>query len=47
MRQELNEQLAKEKLKLSLNDLVIKAAAKACKKVPECNSHWMDTYIRK
>lgn len=47
VRKELNEQLAKDNLKLSVNDLVIKAAALACKRVPEANSAWMDTFIRK
>lgn len=46
IRRTLNEQLAKDNMKISLNDLVIKAAALACKKVPEANSHWMDTHIR-
>ncbi|GMH14221.1 hypothetical protein Nepgr_016062 [Nepenthes gracilis] len=30
---------------LSVNDLVIKAAALALRKVPQCNSSWMDDYI--
>lgn len=47
VRQTLNEQLAKDNIKISVTDLVIKAAALACKKVPEANSSWMDTYIRK
>lgn len=47
VRKDLNEQLAKDNIKISINDLVIKAAALACKKVPEANSSWMDTYIRK
>jgi len=47
VRQDLNEQLAKDNMKISLNDLVIKAAALACKRVPEANSAWMDTFIRK
>lgn len=47
MRKDLNEQLAKDNVKISVNDLVIKAAALACKKVPEANSAWMDTFIRK
>ncbi len=47
VRKDLNETLASDGLKVSLNDLVIKAAALACKKVPECNSAWMDTFIRK
>ncbi|KAK3131390.1 hypothetical protein QOZ80_6AG0505770 [Eleusine coracana subsp. coracana] len=32
--------------KISINDLVIKAAALALRKVPECNSSWMDDFIR-
>lgn len=47
VRKDLNEQLAKDNMKVSLNDLVIKAAALACKRVPEANSAWMDTFIRK
>jgi pyruvate dehydrogenase E2 component (dihydrolipoamide acetyltransferase) len=47
VRQDLNEQLAKDNMKISLNDLVIKATALACKRVPEANSAWMDTFIRK
>jgi pyruvate dehydrogenase E2 component (dihydrolipoamide acetyltransferase) len=47
VRKDLNEQLAKDNMKISINDLVIKAAALACKKVPEANSAWMDTFIRK
>jgi len=47
VRKDLNEQLAKDNIKISINDLVIKAAAMASRKVPECNSAWMDTFIRK
>jgi len=47
VRKDLNEQLAKDNVKISVNDLVIKAAALACKKVPEANSAWMDSFIRK
>lgn len=47
VRKDLNEQLAKDNIKISINDFVIKAAALACKKVPEANSAWMDTFIRK
>ncbi|KAF7087748.1 hypothetical protein CFC21_090913 [Triticum aestivum] len=32
--------------KISINDLVIKAAALALRKVPECNSSWMNDFIR-
>ena len=53
IRKDLNEQFAKTgeadagQLKLSINDFVIKAASLACRKVPEANSAWMDTFIRK
>lgn len=46
MRQQLNEMLSKEKLKVSLNDFIIKASALACQRVPEVNSSWQDTFIR-
>uniref|UniRef100_A0A0D9WXZ6 Acetyltransferase component of pyruvate dehydrogenase complex n=1 Tax=Leersia perrieri TaxID=77586 RepID=A0A0D9WXZ6_9ORYZ len=32
--------------KISINDLVIKAAALALRKVPQCNSSWMNNFIR-
>ncbi|XP_037445986.1 dihydrolipoyllysine-residue acetyltransferase component 3 of pyruvate dehydrogenase complex, mitochondrial-like [Triticum dicoccoides] len=32
--------------KISINNLVIKAAALALRKVPECNSSWMNDFIR-
>jgi pyruvate dehydrogenase E2 component (dihydrolipoamide acetyltransferase) len=38
--------LSKEKIKLSLNDFIIKASSLACMKVPEANSAWMETFIR-
>lgn len=46
LRKQFNTLLEKDKIKLSINDFVIKAAALACKKVPEANSSWMDTVIR-
>ena len=46
IRSELNEMLSKEKLKISVNDFIIKAAAAACIKVPEANSSWQETFIR-
>jgi len=46
LRKELNEMLEKEKVKLSVNDFIIKASAMACKKVPQANSAWMETFIR-
>lgn len=46
LRQQFNKELEKEKVKLSVNDFVIKAAAMACMRVPEANSAWMDSIIR-
>jgi pyruvate dehydrogenase E2 component (dihydrolipoamide acetyltransferase) len=46
LRQQFNTQLEKEKVKLSVNDFIIKAAAMACMKVPEANSSWLDSVIR-
>ena len=34
-------------VKLSVNDFIVKAAALACRKVPEANSSWMDNAIRR
>ena len=46
LRQEFNSLLGKDGGKLSVNDFIIKAAALACRKVPEVNSSWQDTFIR-
>lgn len=46
MRQQFNKLLEKEKIKLSVNDLIIKGIAMACKKVPEGNSAWLGDKIR-
>merc|ERR1712083_442407 len=46
LRKEINATYEKEGVKLSVNDFVIKAVALACKRVPECNSAWMETFIR-
>ncbi|CAH1376956.1 hypothetical protein MTP99_018378 [Tenebrio molitor] len=46
LRSRFNKQLEKEKVKLSVNDFIVKAVALACKKVPEANSAWMDSVIR-
>lgn len=45
-RQTSNDLLAKEGAKLSVNDFIVKAAALACKKVPQVNSSWHETFIR-
>lgn len=46
LRAKFNEMLEKEKIKLSLNDFIIKAAAVAQRKIPEANSSWMGSVIR-
>ncbi|XP_076058310.1 dihydrolipoamide S-acetyltransferase muc isoform X1 [Oratosquilla oratoria] len=46
LRREFNALLEKEGIKLSVNDFIVKASALASKKVPECNSSWLDTVIR-
>lgn len=45
LRKQFNEE-GKGEYKLSLNDFVIKASAAALRQVKECNSAWMDTFIR-
>ncbi|KAM3171771.1 hypothetical protein ACTXT7_015938 [Hymenolepis weldensis] len=53
MREEMNATLAKQAapgtkpLKISINDIVIKAMALANKAVPDCNSSWMGNSIRR
>eukprot|EP00829_Urostomides_striatus_P003956 TRINITY_DN142_c0_g4_i1.p1 TRINITY_DN142_c0_g4~~TRINITY_DN142_c0_g4_i1.p1 ORF type:complete len:503 (+),score=190.96 TRINITY_DN142_c0_g4_i1:125-1633(+) len=45
---ELREKLNKaSKSKISINDLLVKAAALACRKVPDANAAWMGTFIRR
>lgn len=46
LRKEINAVYEKEGVKLSVNDFIIKATALASKRVPQCNSAWMDTFIR-
>lgn len=46
IRKEFNADLAKDGVKISVNDFIIKASALACMKVPEANSSWRDTFIR-
>lgn len=46
MRAEFNKMMEKEKVKVSVNDIIIKAIAMACKKVPEGNSSWLGDVIR-
>jgi len=46
LRSDINSTYEKEGIKLSVNDFIIKATALASKRVPQCNSAWMDTFIR-
>jgi len=46
LRERVNKMLAQSNVKLSVNDFIVKAAALACKKVPQVNSIWQDTCIR-
>ncbi|XP_071581314.1 dihydrolipoyllysine-residue acetyltransferase component of pyruvate dehydrogenase complex, mitochondrial isoform X2 [Temnothorax nylanderi] len=46
MREQFNKLLEKDKIKLSVNDIIIKGIAMACKKVPEGNSAWLENVIR-
>ncbi|KAA3672892.1 pyruvate dehydrogenase E2 component (dihydrolipoamide acetyltransferase) [Paragonimus westermani] len=52
MRESVNSTLSKRgtkdtnAIKITTNDIIIKAVAVSCLKVPECNSSWLDTSIR-
>jgi len=46
MREQFNKLLEKDKIKLSVNDIIIKGMAMACKKIPEGNSAWLGNVIR-
>ncbi|EFN72965.1 Dihydrolipoyllysine-residue acetyltransferase component of pyruvate dehydrogenase complex, mitochondrial [Camponotus floridanus] len=46
MREQFNKLLEKDKIKLSVNDIIIKGMAMACKKIPEGNSSWLGNVIR-
>ncbi|CAN0416251.1 unnamed protein product, partial [Laminaria digitata] len=45
VRATLNEGLPEDE-QLSLNDMLLKAAAIASEKVPDVNASWMDTFVR-
>ena len=47
LRSRFNKTLENDHVKLSLNDFIIKASALACLKVPEVNSSWQDSFIRR
>ena len=46
LRSTLNNELATDNVKLSVNDFIIKAASLACRRVPAANSSWQGEYIR-
>ncbi len=46
-RERINERLAKQNVKVSVNDFIIKAVAVALRKHPEINAQWTDTAIRR
>ncbi|TGZ67598.1 hypothetical protein CRM22_004686 [Opisthorchis felineus] len=52
LRQDINAKLAKrsvkaeDAVKVTVNDIIIKAIAATCRKVPECNSSWQGDFIR-
>ncbi len=45
-RKRVNALLEKEKVKVSFNDIVLKAAAVALRRHPECNAHWGGDHVR-
>ena len=47
LRKELNENLAEREIKVSVNDMLIKALAVALEQVPECNVSFMDDMLRR
>lgn len=46
-RKSLNAILEKDGLKVSINDILLKAVAGALKRHPECNAQWHDGFIRR
>lgn len=46
LRKQINEALASDGTKLSVNDFIVKASALALRDVPEVNSAWMGDFIR-
>jgi len=47
MRVKFNKLLEKDNIRLTVNDIIVKATAMACKKVPEGNTAWLGNSIRK
>lgn len=46
-RRSINAMLEKDGLKISFNDIVMKAVAGALKRHPECNAQWHDGFVRR
>jgi pyruvate dehydrogenase E2 component (dihydrolipoamide acetyltransferase) len=46
-RARINAMLEKQGLKVSINDIVLKAVAGALHRHPECNAHWHDGFVRR
>ena len=46
-RESINAMLEKDGLKISINDLVLKAVAGALRRHPECNAQWHESYVRR
>lgn len=47
LKRDLNETLVEQSAsELNISDMLIKASALACMKIPEANSSWQDTFIR-
>ncbi len=46
-RKSINAMLEKDGMKVSINDIVLKAVAGALKRHPECNAQWQDGFIRR
>lgn len=46
-RRRFNARLEKEGVRVSINDIVLKAAAVALRRHPECNAHWGGNHVRR
>jgi pyruvate dehydrogenase E2 component (dihydrolipoamide acetyltransferase) len=46
-RESINAMLEKDGLKVSINDIVLKAVAGALRRHPECNAQWHETFVRR
>ncbi|HUP50881.1 MAG TPA: pyruvate dehydrogenase complex dihydrolipoamide acetyltransferase [Longimicrobiales bacterium] len=46
-RESINAMLEKDGMKVSINDIVLKAVASALRRHPECNAQWHDGFVRR